>query len=126
MFSGSFPGPAGWETGSDAPLLPAALEPTPGLWSVAFHVVVAAGEQPVEAECVVEVDGEAAVTMLPARATVTAGGRTTLAGAGWVATTGAELVNVACRDAAGAAPGTVEGGTLNLVPVESVDGPPAG
>lgn len=126
MFSGSFSGPSVWEANSDAPLLPAALEPRPGTWAVTFHVVVATGAQPVDAECVVEVDSEAAVTMLPVRATVPAGGRTTLAGTGWLTTTGAELVNVACRDTAGTAPGTVEGGTLNLLPVEQVDGPPAG
>ena len=126
MYSGSFPGPVSWEVGGDAPLLPAALEPRSGVWAVSFHVVVAAGEQPVDAECFVEVDTEAAATMLPARATVAAGTRSTLSGTGWVATTGTELVNVVCHDAVGQAAGTVEGGTLNLVPVESVDGPPSG
>ena len=126
MYSGSFPGPAGWEPGGEVPLLPAALEPRAGLWAVTFHVVVGAGEQRVDAECFVAVQSEAAVTMLPARATVGAGTRTTLSGTGWVATTGTQLVNVVCHDAAGTATGTVEGGTLNLVPVEQVDGPPAG
>ena len=45
MYSGSFPGPAAWEVGGDADLLPAGLEPRPATWAVTFHVVVAAGDQ---------------------------------------------------------------------------------
>ena len=126
MYSGSFPGPSGWEAGGEVPVLPAALEPRAGYWAATFHVVVAAGEQPVEAECYLTVDSAAAVTALRVRATVGAGAQATLAGTGWAATTGIELVNVVCHDVGGNAPGTVGGGTLNLVPVEQVLGPPSG
>lgn len=126
IYSGSFPGPVSWEVGGDATLLPAAMEPRGSMWAATFHVVVAAEDHGIDAECFVAVQSEAALTMLPARASIAAGTRTTLSGTGWVTTTGAELVNVVCHDAAGQAVGRIEGGTLNLVPVESVDGPPAG
>lgn len=115
-----------WEVGGDATLLPAALEPRGSWWAATFHVVVAAEDHAIDAECFVAVQSEAAVTMLPARASIAAGARGTLYGTGWVTTTGTELVNVVCHDAAGTAAGRIEGGTLNLVPVESVDGPPSG
>ena len=115
-----------WEVGGDATLLPAALEPRGSWWAATFHVVVAAEEHAIDAECFVAVQSEAAVTMLPARASIAAGARGTLYGTGWVTTTGTELVNVVCHDAADTAAGRIEGGTLNLVPVESVDGPPSG
>jgi hypothetical protein len=126
IYSGSFPGPVAWEVGGGATLLPAAMEPRGSMWAATFHVVVAAEDHSIDAECFVAVQSEAAFTMLPARASIAAGTRTTLSGTGWVTTTGAELVNVVCQDAAGQAAGRIEGGTLNLVPVESVDGPPAG
>ena len=126
IHSGSFPGPVAWEVGGGATLLPAAMEPRGSMWAATFHVVVAAEDHGIDAECFVAVQSEAALTMLPARASIAAGTRTTLSGTGWVTTTGAELVNVVCHDAAGQAAGRIEGGTLNLVPVESVDGPPAG
>ena len=126
IYSGSFPGPVAWEVGGGATLLPAAMEPRGSMWAATFHVVVAAEDHGIDAECFVAVQSEAALTMLPARASIAAGTRTTLSGTGWVTTTGAELVNVVCHDAAGQAVGRIEGGTLNLVPVESVDGPPAG
>lgn len=115
-----------WEVGGDATLLPAAMEPRGSLWAATFHVVVAAEDHALDAECFVAVQSEAAFSMLPARTSVAAGTRATLYGTGWVTTTGADLVNVVCRDAAGQAAGRIEGGTLNLVPVEQVDGPPAG
>jgi hypothetical protein len=126
MYSGSFPGPVSWEVGGAATLLPAAMEPRGSLWAATFHVVVAADDRNLDAECFVAVQSEAAVTMLPARASIAAGARSTLHGTGWITTTGTEIVNVVCHDAAGQAVGRIDGGTLNLVPVESVDGPPAG
>ncbi len=126
VYSGSFLGPTAWDPGGAATLLPTALEPVAGTWAVTFHVVVAAGDVPVDAECTVDLAGAAAATMLPVRATVAAGARSTLSGTGWLTTAGTELVNVACHDAGGGAGGAVEGGTVVLVPVGAVLGPPAG